>query len=75
MFSNVIHFQVPSTGGTEDVKQDQHQPSVKPSDNRSDQLGIDGEALVNLPPELPIVIDEQAVEDILGVRLHCMFTK
>ncbi len=26
-----------------------------------------------LPPEMPIIIDEQAVEDILGVKyLHCI---
>ena len=36
----------------------------------ADKVGIDGEALVNLPPELPIVIDEQAVEDILGVCIE-----
>ena len=33
-----------------------------------ESVGIDQEALVNLPPALPILLDENAVEDILGVR-------
>ena len=49
----------------------QQQEVQQKTSGRSSQLGIDGEALVNLPPELPIVIDEQAVEDILGVSWFC----
>ena len=30
----------------------------------------DEAALMALPPELPILIDDQAIEDILGVRNH-----
>lgn len=38
-----------------------------------ESVGIDQEALVNLPPALPILLDENAVEDILGVRLLLIF--
>jgi len=30
---------------------------------------------INLPPEMPIVIDEHALEDILGVRSWSVFVK
>ena len=34
----------------------------------SETVDISGLTSMALPPEMPIVIDEQAVEDILGVR-------
>ena len=48
-----------------DAATNENQEAASSAD--SNALGIDGDTLVNLPPEMPIVIDEQAVEDILGV--------
>ena len=48
-----------------DAATNENQEAASSADTNA--LGIDGDTLVNLPPEMPIVIDEQAVEDILGV--------
>lgn len=43
------------------------EPAVSQQKMESETMDIGGLASVTLPPEMPIVIDEQAVEDILGV--------
>lgn len=42
------------------------------NDNLSDSVSQDASALAH-PPEMPIVVDEVAVEDILGVRTLMIF--
>jgi len=41
----------------------------------AETIDVTNIATVQLPPQFPIIIDEQAVEDILGVGLLCVCVK
>ena len=58
------------------ISKDTESDSLSEGNDQTDMDAIDigGLTSVTLPPEMPIVVDEHAVEDILGVILFFTFT-